>query len=172
MGAAEKITQAFLDKEFVNAFIQSVINTHRITANIQINSGKASILPKSEKNGEVTGFLGIVSNNSRWVLSISYAKESITEIYGTMFSEKKESIDNDVADLVGEITNQIYGGAKSMLNQRGYAFEMAMPTVITGDFRTHHHGSGVTLNVPFCISNKAYNIWIDITASSDEKKTN
>ena len=169
MGAAQNLTPPFLDKEFVNAFIQSVINTHRITANVGITAGKPTVMAKSEKNGEVTGFLGIVSNDSRWILSISYAKESILEIYKTMFGEDKTSVDNEVSDLVGEVTNQIYGGAKAMLNQRGFAFEMALPTVVAGDFRTHHHGGGVTLNVPFCLDGKPMNIWIDIISPADKK---
>ena len=169
MGAAPNIQQAFLDKEFINAFIQSVINTHRITANVQLFAGKASIQPKAAKNGEVTGFLGIVSNNSKWILSISYAKDSVLQIYKTMFGETKTEIDTEVSDLVGEVTNQIYGGAKSMLNQRGYAFEMALPTVVSGDFRTHHHGAGVTLSVPFSLDGKTFNIWIDVTSGGDTK---
>ncbi len=166
MGAAQQLSQAFLDKDFINAFVQSVINTHKITLGAKIIPGKVAILPMSEKNGEITGFLGIVSNSSKWILSISYAKESVLDIYNTMFGESKTSIDNEVSDLVGEITNQIYGGAKSILNQRGYAFEMALPTVISGEFRTHHHGGGATLSIPFALEGKPNNIWVDIITSS------
>ena len=167
MGAAPVLTNAFLDKDFVNAFVQSVINTHRITGNIQINAGKPQVQQTAAKNGVVTGFVGIVSNNSKWILSISYTTDAICEIYMGMFGETKSEVDKDVADLVGEITNQIYGASKALLNQRGYKFEMALPTVVTGDFRTHHHGAGVTLNVPFSMSEKPQGIWLDITASNE-----
>jgi|GEM_PF-667020 len=165
MSAAPKLnTQSVLvDKDFINAFVQSVVNTHKITANVALTPGTPKILPKIEKHGEVTGFVGITSQDMRWVLSLSYGAESAIFIYKTMFGEDKAKLDGDISDLIGEITNQVYGGAKSLLNQRGFAFEMALPTVITGDFRTHHHGAGVTLMIPFDLNGKSSAIHVDIT---------
>lgn len=163
MSAALKINHALTDKEFINAFIQAVINTHKITATVDVMPSKPVITPTIQKHGEITGFVGIVSNDSKWILSISFSKESACWIYNNMFGENKADIDNEVSDLVGEITNQVYCGAKILLNQRGYAFEMALPTVISGDFRTRHHGAGVTLCIPFHLADKPDSIYIDIT---------
>jgi chemotaxis protein CheX len=165
MSAAVKLnaTSALMDKDFVNAFIQAVINTHKITANVSITAGKPKVLPKIEKHGEISGFVGIVSSDTKWVLSLSYDKKSAVKIYHALFGEAKDELDHDVCDLIGEITNQVYGGAKLMLNQRGYSFQMALPTVISGDFRTHHHGAGATLSIPFKFSDSEDEIYVDIT---------
>ena len=165
MSAAQKInaSSALMDKDFVNAFIQAVINTHKITASIDILAGKPKVLPQIEKHGEITGFVGIVSNDSKWVLSLSYDTAAATKIYQSLFGETKTSLDNEVADLIGEITNQVYGGAKLMLNQRGFSFQMALPTVVSGDFRTHHHGAGATLSIPFTLKDCQDSVYVDIT---------
>jgi chemotaxis protein CheX len=163
MSAALKMSHALTDKEFINAFIQAVINTHKITAMVDVVPGKPSISQTIVKHGEVTGFVGIVSNDMKWILSISYEKATACSIYNNMFGENKADLDNEVSDLVGEITNQVYCGAKILLNQRGYAFEMALPTVISGDFRTRHHGAGVTLSIPFHIGDQKDSVYIDIT---------
>jgi chemotaxis protein CheX len=45
----------------------------------------------------------------------------------------------------------IYGSAKTTLNKMGYLFEMAIPTVVTGDFQIGGSHSGVKLSIPFTI---------------------
>jgi chemotaxis protein CheX len=165
MSAAQKINSAsaLMDKDFVNAFVQAVINTHKITANVDIIVGKPKVLPKAEKHGQISGFVGIVSADSKWILSLSYDTAAAIKIYDSLFGEKKTDLDNDISDLIGEITNQVYGGAKLMLNQRGFSFEMALPTVVAGDFRTHHHGAGATLSIPFSLKDSDSSIQVDIT---------
>ncbi|MBF0564139.1 MAG: chemotaxis protein CheX, partial [Nitrospirae bacterium] len=51
---------------------------------------------------------------------------------------------------VGEITNMVTGGAKKILAERGYKFEMAIPTTIVG--KNHvitHKTRGPIVIVPF-----------------------
>ncbi len=59
-----------------------------------------------------------------------------------MLGEKHTQINAEVSDAVGEMTNMIYGSAKTTLNQLGYNFEMAIPTVISGDFKISHANKG------------------------------
>ena len=41
-------------------------------------------------------------------------------------------MNDEIKDAVGEITNMVSGGARAELAQKGYNFEMAIPTIITG----------------------------------------
>ena len=162
MGAAQEITHPFLDKDFVNAFISAVVKTHKVTANTDIVPGKASLLPSYENHGEIVGFLAIFTSGTKCTLSIAYTKESAIQLYDNLFSEKKTEIDQDISDFVGEMTNQVYGAAKTVLHEKGYKFDMALPTVIHGNFKTKMHKAGKTLSIPFSLPDRSP-VWIDLT---------
>jgi chemotaxis protein CheX len=67
-----------------------------------------------------------------------------------MLGEKPDSIDSDVQDMVGEITNMICGGAKNELGQKGYDFGMATPVVVSGKNHTiNHQVDGKKMEMPF-----------------------
>ena len=48
---------------------------------------------------------------------------------------------DEIIDLVGEITNMVTGGAKRMLSEKGFEFDMATPIVVSGKAHTIHHKS-------------------------------
>ncbi len=60
--------------------------------------------------------------------------------------------------MIGEITNMVCGGAKRILGENGYEFELATPTIISGKgHEIHHKVSGPKLLMPFISSfGKAY----------------
>ncbi|RYZ87573.1 MAG: chemotaxis protein CheX, partial [Proteobacteria bacterium] len=82
-------------------------------------------------------------------LLISFSKGSIFHIMQNMLGEKHEELTDEVSDAVGELTNMIYGTAKTALNQMGYNFEMAIPSVIRGSFVVTKANKGATLVIPF-----------------------
>jgi chemotaxis protein CheX len=97
-------------------------------------------------------------------MSISYSKSAIFKILENMFGEKHTEVNSEVTDAVGEMTNQIYGSAKTTLNQMGYAFEMAIPSVITGTFTISNHHQGATLVIPFEIEGGEF-FYVEITVA-------
>jgi chemotaxis protein CheX len=99
--------------------------------------------------------VGIIAPPLQGTLLISYKKDSILYIIENMLGEKHADIDKEVGDAVGELTNMIYGSAKTTLNQLGYKFEMAIPTVITGTFTVSTQHKGATLVIPFNLDNKS-----------------
>ena len=58
-----------------------------------------------------------------------------------LLGEKPGSINEEVIDAVGELTNMIAGSAKSQLEQ--FEMSLSLPTVITGRNHTIAFGSGV-----------------------------
>lgn len=163
MSAAQAITHPFLDKDFMNAFVAAVIKTHFVTANTELDAGKAEILTEYKNHGDIVGFLAIFTSGLKCTLSIAYTKKTVIELYHNLFAEDKTDIDQEVSDFVGEMTNQIYGAAKTVLYQKGYKFDMALPTVIHGEFKTKMHKAGKTLSIPFKVKNTNSDVWIDIT---------
>ena len=90
--------------------------------------------------------------------------KAIFLIIQNMIGETHTEVSSDVADAVGELTNMIYGSAKTSLNQRGYKFDMAIPTVVRGDFIVSKGESGATLVVPFILKNKS-EFYVELTVT-------
>ncbi|MCE3010813.1 MAG: chemotaxis protein CheX [Proteobacteria bacterium] len=164
MSAAPKIDQSnpLLDKRFVNAFVEGVIKTISLTANCEVECGKPYIDPRYQPKGEVAGMVGMVFGTMKGTMSISYTSPAIFYILEKMLGEKHTEVNEGVTDAVGEITNQIYGSAKTTLNQMGYAFEMAIPSVIKGTFVISKHHNGATLVIPFHLP-EGHSFYVDIT---------
>ena len=79
-----------------------------------------------------------------------------------MLGEKLDSIDDTVTDMVGELTNMVTGGAKKILSEKGYRFDMALPTVISGkDHVVTHISKGPIIVVPF--STEAGDFFVELS---------
>ena len=154
MSAVPIIKNPLLDKDFINAFIDGVSKTLSTMAQTEIFCGKPYVETKFNVPGDVAGMVGMVAPPLKGILIISYSKEAIFTIVENMIGEKHTEISKDVGDAVGELTNMIYGSAKTTLNQRGYKFEMAIPTVVKGQFLATKQQDGATLVVPFTLSNQ------------------
>lgn len=163
MGAEKLHTiNPLLDKSFVAAFVDGVIKTHSIMANTELTTGKPSIEKQYQPKGEIAGLIGMVAGDMKGTMSISYTKEAIFTILENMLGSTYTEINRDVTDAVGEMTNQIYGLAKTTLNQTGYQFQMAIPSVIHGTFTVSKFHKGATLVIPFELQNKA-RFFVEIT---------
>lgn len=108
---------------------------------------KTSDLPP----GDITGLIPMSSPKATGTLAVSFSEKVILHIAENMLGEKFETINDEVADLVGELTNMVTGGAKQMLESKGYDFDMATPTVITGKGQkiSHVNQSGGVVIIPF-----------------------
>lgn len=166
MGAIKlEESNPLLDKKLINAFIDGVIKTHASMASTTLVTGEPRVESKFTPKGEISGLVGMVAGKMKGTMSISYEKESILSIYENMLGEKITDIGPEVSDCVGEITNMIYGSAKTILNQMGYAFEMAIPSVVKGTIIISKHHTGATLVLPFKLPNGSQ-FYIDITVQA------
>lgn len=139
-----------LTKEVINAFIKGVTKTLETMANTKAEPMPPRVEKKFQSKGDVAGMIGLVAGEMKGTLTISFRKESLFKILKNMLDEDFTELNEEAADAAGELTNIIYGDAKATLNRLGYKFEMAIPTIITGQFViTNHHNSAATLVVPF-----------------------
>lgn len=119
-------------------------------AEIKASHHSPSLKPSRVARGDVTGTIGMIGNKVKGSLSITFTEQSIIHITRKMLGEKIEEVDDTVADLVGEITNMVTGGAKRLLAEQGHDFEMATPTVIKGkNHEIRHQCEGRTIQIPF-----------------------
>lgn len=138
-----------IEKRFINAFIEGVQKTLSLMAQTDVKAAPPKIEKVFQSRGEVAGVVGMVAGEMKGTLTISFSKPAILEILRNMLGENYTEINQEVADAVGEVTNQVYGTAKTSLNQMGYAFEMAIPSVVQGQFTISKYHSGATLILPF-----------------------
>ena len=164
MSAAPKMeaTNPLFDKRLINAFVDGVIKTMKTMAQTDVSPGKPYIEQNFSVKGDIAGMVGMVAPPLKGTLLISYHKESICGILENMLGEKYTEVNKEVADAVGELTNMIYGAAKTTLNQLGYNFEMAIPSVIRGDFQITRADKSATLVIPFHLKNNS-TFFVEIT---------
>ena len=146
---------------FINPFLVSLINVISTMATIDLKPGKPQLKNHDLAKGDVSGLIGMVGPKTRGSLSITFDQTLILEIMNKMLGEKPEFINDEVTDLVGEITNMVTGGAKNLLSEKGYDFDMATPAVVSGKNHTISHKSrGQKIMMPF--TNEYGNAFIEI----------
>lgn len=163
MSAAQKIENPLLDKNLINAFVDGVQNTLTTMAMTESTPGKAHVEKNFTAQGEVSGMIGMIAGSMKGTITISFSAGAIFCILKNMLDEEYSEITDDVTDAVGELTNMIYGSAKTTLNEMGYNFDMAIPTVISGSHKITSYHSGATLIIPFNMNDGGHKFFIEIT---------
>lgn len=165
---AEKVDAAanpLFDKQLINTFIDSVIKTLTDMAQTKVTPGKPNIEAKSTVKGEVAGIIGMVAGEVKGNLVIAFSSAAVFKVLENMLGETHTKMTPEVTDAVGELTNMIYGSAKTTLNKLGYKFEMAIPTVISGQFQVANVHKGITLSIPFEIEPDKY-MYVEISVQT------
>ena len=136
--------------EFVNPFLMSLINVMNTMAQLELKPGAPRKKSDALARGDVSGLIGLVGPQTRGSFSFSFEKSLALEVMRRMLGEAPTSINEEVTDMVGEITNMVTGGAKRMLAEKGYEFDMATPVVVSGTNHTITHKADSTkLLMPF-----------------------
>jgi chemotaxis protein CheX len=139
-----------MNSEFINPFIAALLNVLKTMAQIELKPGKPKKKSDTQAGGDVSGLIGMVGDNIQGSLSISFDEGLVLEVMHKMLGEKPDSINSDVKDMVGEITNMICGGAKNDLDQKGYDFGMATPIIVSGkNHSIDHQVDGKKMIMPF-----------------------
>ena len=126
-------------------------------AGIECDIGKPVLKPDYLPAGDVTGFITMESSKATGLMAISFSSGAIFEIVEKMVGDKVNSIDTTVVDMVGELTNMTTGGAKNLLTQQGYDFNMATPEIFTGkEQEIPHHPDDKIITVPFSIQSGSF----------------
>ena len=147
-----------MDAAFVNPFLNALQNVLSMMAQIELKPGKPQIKKDEYARGDVSGIIGMVGPQVKGSFSISFEENLACEIMHKMLGELPDSVDEEVCDMVGEITNMVTGGAKKELAERDFKFDMATPIVVSGrDHTISHRSEGAKLIMPFNhVAGKAY----------------
>ena len=83
----------------------------------------------------------MISKETKGSLSITFEEKLALATMKSMVGEGPDEINEEITDLVGEVTNMVAGGAKRILSEQGCEFDMATPTVFSGNNHTINHES-------------------------------
>ncbi len=118
--------------EFINPFLNSLLEVLKTMASIELTPQEPHLKTDRKSQGDISGVIGMLGPQTKGSFSISLEKQLALAIYKGMLGEEAEDINDAVSDMVGEITNMVSGGAKRILGEKGYDFDMATPTVVSG----------------------------------------
>jgi chemotaxis protein CheX len=142
------------DKQLIHAFTDGTVKTLAETASTIITPQQPFVERKYQKRGEIAGVLRIIAPPLTGKLIVSFPDTGIFQVIENMFGEKHTTIDQEVTDVVGELTNQIYGQAKTTLSDFGYQLEMSIPKVVVGRVDVPNPNFFASLVIPFILPNK------------------
>jgi len=139
-----------MNAEFVNPFIISLVNVLKTMAHIELQIGKPRKKMDATAMGDVSGLIGMVGSNIAGSMSITFEEGLALQVMQGMLGEKPDSLNDEVNDMVGEITNMVAGGAKKDLAKKGFDIGMATPIVVSGkDHTINHKVNGHKMIMPF-----------------------
>ncbi|MBY0518545.1 MAG: chemotaxis protein CheX [Bacteriovoracaceae bacterium] len=125
--------------EIANPFIDGTLMVMDKLCTTPTKKQETYVRKEGQVKGDISGVIQLLSPHLEGSMSISFEEECFLGAVGRMFGEKIEKIDEGTMDAVGEISNQIYGYAKTELNKKGFAFGLALPTVVTGSQHSLKH---------------------------------
>ncbi len=102
--------------------------------------------------GPSEGVLALVGLAGHWAGSgtFSCSANSARHIAGQLLMQTYESIDDEVLDAIGEVTNMVLGNVKTSLEEELGPMGLSIPTVIYGrNFTTRSVAKSEWIVVPF-----------------------
>ncbi|MAG75411.1 MAG: chemotaxis protein CheX [Colwelliaceae bacterium] len=138
-----------MNVEFINPFLSSMLNVMSTMAMMELTPEKPKLKQGEVAKGDVSGLIGMVSEQAKGSLSITFEGSLAIATMKNMVGEGPDEINEEITDLVGEITNMVTGGAKRMLSEKGFEFDMATPMVVSGENHTiNHKAEGPIVIIP------------------------
>lgn len=163
LGLATKKT---LDTEFINPFLNATLHVLKVQTGIEAIPQKIYLKNTNDSlTGDVSGIIAIVSDSFCGSVVISFPEKTFLGIMSGMLGETYTELNKDIIDGAGEITNMIFGQAKTVLNEKGYGIKIAIPSVITGkDHSLSAMTKGAVVVIPF--STSVGNFFIEVGLSA------
>ena len=139
-----------LAQKFVDPAVEALSNILHTMASTEVTVGEVGVKESPRAKGSVTGIIPLRGDKLHGSLAVTFSKPAILAVFQRMVGEKRDTLDEEVANLAGEITNMVAGGANREYSEQGFEFEMATPFLLLGqNHAVHHDLKGTTVLIPF-----------------------
>ena len=115
-------------------------------------------LKQEPHQAAVTGFIHMEGEAAVCTLAIHFSESAILHIGSAMLNESLTEIDDQIADLVGEITNMVTGSTKKILWDKGLGFELSRPEIFLRQSEYQHILPHRVVVVPFTSEHGSFQI--------------
>ena len=140
-----------MNKMILENLLDAVRKAFSIQASTQVQitgvrPGKAETRPRSD----IAAIIGISGTKMSGSLALCLPTQTFLSIVNRMLGENYAQITQENSDAAGEMLNIIYGLARTQINQNGYDFAPAIPTVVRGDnlsLSSPTHGGGLIAEI-------------------------
>ena len=119
--------------EYINPFISNTVSVFQQMLGVTLTRGELSLRTELHALHEISGIIGL-SGEARGTLVLSLESEVALNATEKLLMERPATIDEDVVDAIGELTNIIAGAAKAELQQ--YEMSISLPNIVTGKNHT------------------------------------
>lgn len=155
------VSKAALDVGFINPFLSATIDVLKVLVGTEARAGAIFMKKNPDFTGDISGVIGLVSESFNGNVTITFPEKTFVAFMSKIHGETYTAISPEIADGAGEISNMIFGQAKIVLNEQGYAIKTALPSVILGKGHRFSSGAqGLTVVVPF--ESTAGNFFVEI----------
>ena len=138
-----------MNVDYINPFVESINNILVTMASMSCEYGRPYLKPDHAPLGVVTGLIPMSGDTVSGSLAISFTSPVILLIGSRMLGEEIKKVDDTCHDLTGELTNMLSGGARRILWEKGYQFEMAQPVVLRDTPEVKHLTDAPVIVIPF-----------------------
>jgi chemotaxis protein CheX len=152
-----------MNVKFINPFLEGSIIVLKTMAFVEPRAGKPYLKMDSLAKGDISGIIGL-TGSATGSLALSFSESAILKIVSNMLGENITSINSDIKDAVGEITNMISGVARKNLEADGFYIQAAIPTIVYGkNHSITHVKGGPSLIIPFEIDEGTFVVDVCLT---------
>lgn len=151
-----------MDILIINALLDSLMKIFNTMVGVTPEPGVP--VPKNDdvSMGDVSGIMLMEADKTKGSMAISFSKGAIARVANKMLGDNLKQIDDTARDLTGEMTNMLVGGAKKILAERGYSFDMSIPEIVSGKkHKIAHKYNGQTVILPFKLEKDAFYLEIN-----------
>lgn len=123
-----------MDTDYTTAVLESARNVFDMLVHVDVAVGEAKTKGRLEfiAMKSITGNMNLISSNAQASIAVIIPNDVVINISNKVMPEPVVRVNEVVIDLVGEITNMIAGGVKSLMEKQGYLFNLSLPTIIFG----------------------------------------
>ncbi|MCL2791837.1 MAG: chemotaxis protein CheX [Spirochaetaceae bacterium] len=119
-----------MKKEYIMPFVEATQNVFQDFFGVTPELDTPYIVKKEEtSNWDISGIIGI-AGESKGVIVLSINEQLVTALTSRLVGRKITTLDDDVIDTIGEITNIIAGNSKKGFEE--YRLKISLPSIIRG----------------------------------------
>jgi len=142
----------YMDIVMINALLESLYTIFSTMVRVTIQPGVPEPKQDNMAKGAVSSLIGMKAAGASGSIAISLSQPTISEISLSLLGYEITNVGNEAVDLTGELTNMLVGGAKRILAEKGYDFDMQTPQLLLGEGHViEHHYPGQTVLLPIKI---------------------